>query len=87
MASFCWLYLCRRGKGADPWHFSISWSPLILSTCTGEMKSNFGFGFIPILSEKVELWEKQIIMEIRSIHFFQPESRYLVSESESVSRV
>ena len=51
------------------------------------MKSNFGFGFIPILSEKVELWEKQIIVEIRSIHFFQPVSRYLVSESESVSCV
>ena len=53
----------------------------------GEMKSNFGFGFIPILSEKAELWEKQIIMEIRSIHSFQPVSRYLVSKSESVTHV
>lgn len=72
-ASFCWLYLCRSGKGAATLAVDDSFS--LISAILGLLSdtppvrgaknllnSNFGFGLIPILSEKVELCEEQILM-------------------------
>ena len=73
-ASFCWLYFRRSGKGATTLAVDSSFSlisailglvsntPPARGWAENLLNSNFGFGLIPILSEKVELCEEQIIM-------------------------